>query len=440
MGPRNDEQIVVLGTDPHIVNACHERGLTGVVVRDVRAHLRGDNALPPGFTEAVIADVSDVGDVMAGLMRRGDGRLPGGLRGVVTTNEYAVASAAWLSKELNLTGPSLEGVVRMRDKHLQKEAVRAAGLPTAASRVTVAGSHERQLPYPGPCVVKPSAGAGTEHTYKCRSEAEYLALMDSLATRVTSPLVVEDLVDVGEEWLVDGVVQNGAVVFASLARYGEPLLDYTSGSDVGVGRNVLRIFRLDGAADDNICATARDLAARSLKALGYEDGVFHLELLRDRRSGEFLFGECAARRGGAMVQEEVALRHGFSLAGAAVDIALGRPVRAPGAAYDRCVGSTHLHLPPGTILHVAGREDLQELGFVHDVHVSALVGPNVPPSVMTTSYRQGMCVVSGGSLDELEQNMDEARRRFRDRSVVAPTGRPPADVRAFMARQRQSSS
>jgi hypothetical protein len=406
----------------------------------VRAHLRGDNALPPGFVEAVVADVSDIGEVMAGLMRVGEGRLPAGLGGVVTTNEYAVASAAWLGKELNLPGPSFEGVVRMRDKHIQKEAVRTAGLPTAGSRVTVAGSHERQLPYPGPCVVKPLAGAGTEHTYKCRSEAEYLALMDSLAMRVSSPLVVEDLVDVGEEWLVDGVVQNGSIVFASLARYGEPLLDYTSGSDVGVGRNVLRIFRLDGAEDDKACEAARDLAARSLKALGYEDGVFHLELLRDRRSGEFLFGECAGRRGGAMVQEEVALKHGFSLAGAAVDIALGRPVRAPGTAYDRCVGSTHLHLPPGTILHIAGPEDLQELGFVHDVYVSALVGPNVPPSVMTTSYRQGMCVVSGGSLHELEQNMDEARRRFRERSVVAPTGRPPADIRAFMARQRGNSS
>jgi hypothetical protein len=437
MSSDDPEQLVVLGTDPHIINACHERGFSAVVVRDVRAHLRGDNALPPGFSEAVVGDISDIGEVMAGLMRVGDGRLPAGLVGVATTNEFAVATCAWLRSELGLPGPSLEGVVRMRDKHAQKDAVRAAGIPTAGSRVSVAGSPVWEAPYPGPCVVKPVAGAGTENTYKCTSELDYHRVMRSLALRASSPLVVEDLVDVGEEWLVDGVVQDGRLVFASLARYGEPLLTYTARAEVGVGRNVLRIFRVDGHEDEETCRVARDVAERSLTALRYGDGVFHLELLRERGTGTFLFGECAARRGGAMVQEEVALKHGFSLAGAAVDIALGRAVRSSRTLDERFVGSTYLHLPPGTILSVARPEDLQELGFVHDVYISALVGPNDPPATMSTSYRQGMCVVSARSVYELEDYMDQARQRFRERSVVAPTNGTKAEIRKFMAGRRR---
>jgi hypothetical protein len=138
-----------------------------------------------------------------------------------------------------------------------------------------------------------------------------------------------------------------------------------------------------------------------------------------------------------MVQEEVALKHGFSLAGAAVDIALGRAVRSSRTLDERFVGSTYLHLPPGTILSVARPEDLQELGFVHDVYISALVGPNDPPATMSTSYRQGMCVVSARSVYELEDYMDQARQRFRERSVVAPTNGTKAEIRKFMAGRRR---
>jgi hypothetical protein len=434
----HSEHMVILGTDPHIINACHDRGIVGIVVRDVRAHLRGANALPPGFIETVVGNISDIGDVMAGLMRAGRGQLPEGIRGVVTSNEYAVATAACLGAELGLPGPSLEGVVRMRDKHVQKEVVRAAGVPAAGSQVTVAGSQVWQTSYPGPCVVKPLAGVGCQHTYKCRSPTEYRDVMDSLATSASSPLVVEDLVDVGEEWMVDGAVQHGSIVFAAPARCGEPLLDYTSASDIGIGKNLLRFFRVGESEDEKTCESARAVAARSLEALGYTDGVFHMELLRDRQTGEFVFGECAARRGGVMVEEEVKLKHGFSLAGAAVDIALQRSVQPSVVVDDRYVGTTYLYLPFGTILRVAEPEELQQLGFVHDVHISALVGPNDPPSVMSTSYRQGMCVVSGGTPRKLEQNMDEACRRFQERSVVAPTGRPEAEIREFMARQRLS--
>lgn len=436
MSTDNLGSIVVLGTDPHIIGAVRDSGHHSVVVRDVRAHLRGDNEIPPGSAEAVVGDISDVCDVMAGLMRVGGGRLPDDLLGVATANELAVPTQTWLLAELGLPGPTMAATVLMRDKHAQKEVVRAAGIATAASRTSVAGSARYEVPYLGPCVVKPAAGMAAEQTYVCASEAAYADLMRRLAPRATAPLVVENLVDVAEEWEVDGVMRHGRMVFSSVARYSMPLLSYTTSTDITVDDNAFRMYRMDGHEDEATCTAARTVAERALTALGYSDGVFHLELLRERGTGEILFGECAARRGGAMIQEDVALKHGFSLAAAAVDIALRRPIREPGPTDERFVGMTYLYLPPGTIVSLAEPEQLRELGFVHDVHISALVGPNDTPSSMSTSYRQGMCVVSGGSAAELEDNMRCARKRFRECSSVAPTLGTKAEIRAFMAAQR----
>ncbi|MEU7723858.1 hypothetical protein AB0B78_01120 [Streptomyces sp. NPDC040724] len=107
--------------------------------------------------------------------------------------------------------------------------------------------------------------------------------------------------------------------------------------------------------------------------MGYTDGVFRLELLGDRESGEAgeLCGECAGRRGGAMVEEEVKLKHGFSLAGAAVDVALRRSVKLSEVTDGRYIGATYLHLSPRTILRLAEPRELQRLGFVHDAEATA---------------------------------------------------------------------
>ncbi len=440
MDTHDRSRIVVLGNDPFIINACHERGHRAIVVRDVRAHLRGDYALPRGAAQAVVSDVSDVGEVMAGLLRVGGGRMPADIVGVVTANEFAVAAQTWLTAELGLPGPSMATTVLMRDKHAQKRIVRAAGVPAAEARFCVAGSPEYAVSYPGSCVVKPLAGAGAEQTYKCTSPEAYEALMRRLAPTASTPLVVEDLVDVGEEWVVDGVMQGGSMVFASLGRYATPALSYTSDGNVGEGDRALRIYRVDGQEDEATCRSARAIAEHSLTALGYAEGVFHLELLRVRGSGDFLFGECAARRGGAMVQEEVLLKHGFSLAAAAVDVAVRHPVCRPGPVDKRFVGSTYLYLPPGTIISIAGPEQMRECEFVHDVHISALVGPNDPPASMSTSYRQGMCLVTASSAAELEENMTAARLRFRELSSVAPTHGTKREIRAFMAAQREDGA
>ncbi|MEU5365738.1 hypothetical protein ABZ354_20095 [Streptomyces sp. NPDC005925] len=421
--------VAVIGWDPSLVREVAERGLRPVMVRDVRAHLRGASiALREETEEIVVEDITDVGDVWAGLTRHFGDRLHEDLRGIVTFDEFAVTTVAALTSLTNLPGTRPGQAVLMRDKHLQKQAVRAAGVPAAASRLTVPGSDLVRTPFPGPCVVKPVAGGGTAHTEVVRTEAAYEALLEKLAASATSPFVVEDLVDVAQEWIVDGAMRDGAVVFSSVGRYAAPCLSYTTDTEP------LHIYRADGTGEDERCAEARAVAGKALQALGYTDGVFHLELLLDRSSDSFVFGEVAARVGGCLTQEAVLLRHGFSLAGAAVDVALGRPLRpAEGGPDDRWVAATSLHLPRGTIVKLPNPDRFTAPEDIHELRIAALLGVNDDPAVRATTNWQGLALVSATSAAGLDARMADVRREFAEQSLVAPTFGTGRRQRVFLA-------
>ncbi len=430
--------IVLIGSDPHIIRSCIGRGLNLTIVRDVSAHLRGGDPLPKSFQEVVVADVADVGEVCAALTRLAGGDMPDCPRGIVTSNEFAVCTVAALADLFGCPGPTMACTVRMRDKYLQKQHIRNAGLPTAESRVVVAGSDSQRAPFPGPCVVKPLAGSASADTEKVLSESAYRSAMKRLATSATSPLVVEQLIDAREEWVVDGVVQAGVLAFSSVGRYGKPVIDYTTVDDLEDLYTGLRVYRMDATGADERCDEARALACKALEALCYRDGVFHMELLLERSSGTLYFSECAGRRGGGMIQEEVAVKHGFSLADAAVDVALGEPVATARTPTSRHVGTTYLHLPRGTIVKLPNPAAFTTSGYLHDIYISALLGVNDPPTVRSTSYHQAMCVVSGDSAENLEENMRRAQTNFVEQSLVAPTFATKAEQRAFMARYEDS--
>lgn len=408
--------VAVIGYDRSLVCEALDRGLRTIVVRDVRAHLRGSSIdMPPAAEEVVVEDITDIGEVWAGLTRLLGDRLPAELRAVVTFDEFAVLTVAALASLLEAPGTPLSQAVLMRDKFLQKNAVRAAGVPAAESRMLVPGSHLLDLPYPGPCVVKPVAGGATMSTEAVRTESAYRDLMRRLAAAPSSPFVAEDLVDVEQEWIVDGVVQDGIVVFSSVGRYAEPCLAFTEDAEP------IRIYRMDGAGEDTRCGEARAVAGKALQALGYQNGVFHLELLLERGTGQFVFGECAARIGGCMIQEAVRLKHGFSLAGAAIDVALGRTVHDTGTLSERCVGTTSLHLPRGTIIKLPTAARFSAASYVEDVRIAALLGVNDTPAFRATTQWQGMCLVGAGSMADLRAGMNAAQSRFAEQSLVAPT-------------------
>lgn len=100
------------------------------------------------------------------------------------------------------------------------------------------------------------------------------------------------------------MVSEGEIVFANVSKYGKPPMNVAHGG-------VFTTFTVPrGSEDDSsLRAINRDLIA----ALGLLRGVAHAEFIRAHADGHFYFLECAARVGGAYINEMVEAATGINL-------------------------------------------------------------------------------------------------------------------------------
>ncbi|MFZ1930282.1 MAG: ATPase, partial [Candidatus Sulfotelmatobacter sp.] len=104
---------------------------------------------------------------------------------------------------------------------------------------------------------------------------------------------------------VDSVVSENEVVFANVSKYGKPPMNVAQGGGVFTTYTVPRGSEADARLREN----NRELIA----ALGLVRGVAHAEFIQAYEDGEFYFLECAARVGGAYINEMVEAATGINL-------------------------------------------------------------------------------------------------------------------------------
>jgi predicted ATP-grasp superfamily ATP-dependent carboligase len=109
----------------------------------------------------------------------------------------------------------------------------------------------------------------------------------------------------GEVYHVDSVVSENEVLFASVSKYGRPPINVAQGGGIFTTCVVPR----GSDADAGLREINRDLIA----ALGLLRGVAHTEFIQAHADGHFYFLECAARVGGAYINEMVEAATGINL-------------------------------------------------------------------------------------------------------------------------------
>jgi hypothetical protein len=207
---------------------------------------------------------------------------------VIALSEYDLIPAARVREALGVPGDTERGVLPTRDKVVMKSAVAAAGLrvprfaPLAAALATGASG----VPWHGPTVLKPLAGASSEGISTYPDVAATLAA----AGREGSPAApdafeIEEFVE-GPIIHVDGLMTAAEPVAIQASRYVGTCLGYAQGMplgsvQVGTGPAVV------------------DWARRCLRAVGIDNGPFHLEGIETAAGLVFL--EVGARAGGADV-------------------------------------------------------------------------------------------------------------------------------------------
>jgi biotin carboxylase len=216
---------------------------------------------------------------------------------IVALDEYDMETAATLREHLRIPGMGLTTMRYFRDKLAMRMRALDRGVRVPDF---VPVFHHADVRYymehvPGPWVLKPRQEASAIGIKKIHKPEELWPVLEQLGDR-QSTYLLEKFVP-GEVYHVDSVVSENQVLFANVSKYGKPPMNVAQGGGIFTTFTVPR----GSDADGGLRQINRDLIA----ALGLVRGVSHAEFIQANSDQHFYFLECAARVGGAYINEMV---------------------------------------------------------------------------------------------------------------------------------------
>lgn len=224
---------------------------------------------------------------------------------VVALDEYDMETAATLREHLRIPGMGLTTMRYFRDKLAMR--MRALDRKIRVPDFVPVVNHDDIRYYldhvPGPWVLKPRQEASAIGIRKIAASEDLWPVLDGLGDQQSS-FVLERFLP-GEVYHVDSIVSENEVVFANVSKYGKPPMN------VAQGGGVFTTFTIPRGSEDafELRQINRDLIA----ALGLLRGVAHAEFIHAQADRSFYFLECAARVGGAYINEMVEAATGINL-------------------------------------------------------------------------------------------------------------------------------
>jgi hypothetical protein len=389
--------VVLMGARPEAVHALlaggHEITLLYEGWEEKRIVALGDRV-----PRSCVVDSPDILDSVWSALHH-VGATSMGIDVVVAVAEYGVLPAAVLARHFGARSLDPEVALRCRDKAVQKEVWRAAGVPTAnwvvvldarigpdsvLDAVAAAGLK-------GPFVVKPPAGAGGIQVAAAGDEHELAKLAREHPSR---RLVIEERND-GREWHFDGVVQGGKLTAFLVSPYLTPLIETKN------GRPQCSIALLPHEHPE-LYAEAADLTDRALAAVGLTDGVFHFEVFGEPTN--FVAGELAARPGGSRIGSVIKRTIGVDVWAAATQIFTGEEIERIDGSSGNTFGYTHLPSVPRRRNRVK-RDDLERMPGVIEVQMAVAFDETMPDMRRSTSTGVGIVVVEGSDFPTCQSLM-----------------------------------
>ncbi len=299
------------------------------------------------------------------------------IAGVISSEGPFVRAAAECAAILGLPHAlSVEAAERGENKLLARRCYDAAGVrspryhATASAREAVAAAERIGWPV----VAKPLNDQNSRFVRLCRNRDDIEAALASIVQaqfnaggqRLAPELLIEEFVN-GPEYSVELFVERGAATVVAICAkaLGPPPFF------VEIGHAV------PAAVSGKLAAELGGTAAAAVAALGADNCVAHVELRVRHEQAHVI--EVNLRVAGGRLADLVATVTGYDLPGIELDLALGRPARAPQTPQTQ-VGVYHcLTVEVPSVVRYA--QDPLELG---DVWPPPVLELDVPPG--TTVY------------------------------------------------------
>jgi biotin carboxylase len=242
---------------------------------------------------------------------------------IVALDEFDMETASTLREHMRVAGMGLTTMRYFRDKLAMRMRALECGIHVPDFIPVI--NHDDIRYYlehvPGPWVLKPRSEASAIGIKMIRVAEELWPILDSLGDRQSGFLLEKFLP--GEVYHVDSVVSERQVLFSNISKYGKPPM--TVAHEGG-------IFSTYVLPEGEEATNLRQINRGLLEALGLLRGVSHAEFIRAHADSKFYFLECAARVGGAYINEMVETATGINLwrEWARIEIAAGKqPYQLP---------------------------------------------------------------------------------------------------------------
>ncbi|MGI8665697.1 MAG: hypothetical protein ACR2N4_06680 [Jatrophihabitans sp.] len=424
----NRPSVLIIGGDPYVLRACEPHGIDAVVLCNSGTYDDGRLTVPANSTLIRVDDVTNPESCLTALHRAG--LADRHFDAVQTTWEFSVVTAAVLGRALGCRTIDPTTALHFRDKSLQKARLREAGVPVSRTVVIEDLYDVSDVPWEFErAVLKPIAGGGTTFTSVVRERKDLEeASRACRAERATDrTFLLEEFVD-GEEWIAEGVVFGGEVWFVGLGAYTQPCLDAVT------GQVPISLRRLDPATEADAYRKTEPVVRAAIAALGLQDSVFHMELFHERDSGRVVFSECAARRGGALTQEEVHAKFNVDLGEAALLCAIGRRPELEVKVNPKLVGCAGLYGPAGVVFGYPTQAEMLEQPQVAFARTWVPIGAQLTTKFSATADMLAAMLLVTDSVDEFHTRVAQLRDWFGERLLVAEPDLTRGQLRAWQAR------
>jgi biotin carboxylase len=224
---------------------------------------------------------------------------------IVALDDFDVETAAHLREHFRLPGMGDSLARKFRDKLAMRTTARNAGVlvPEFTGVFNYDDLREFMARVLPPWLLKPRSEASSMGIKKIEHADEIWPALESLGDQ-QSFFLMEQFV-AGDVYHVDGLVDDGEVLFSMAHKYGKPPLSVYAGGGVFLTRS------LDRESEESKALVA--LNKQVLKAMGLVRGATHSEYIKSHADGQYYFLENAARVGGANIAECVDYASGVNL-------------------------------------------------------------------------------------------------------------------------------
>lgn len=219
-----------------------------------------------------VRNVTDVDEMIEAVRYFQDKRWIDALEATVESHTMA---AAQVREACGIPGTSVRTTWLCRDKPSMKEALRQAGVPTAASAAVDSADEARAFAEREgyPLILKPRAGAGAQGTVRVDSDAELEEALQACGREGATSIAIEEFVE-GHEGFYDTISLDGRVVHDWATHYYPNVLEAMRHR--WVSPQFVTTNRIDEPGNA-FYAEVRDLGRRVIEVLGIETSATHME-------------------------------------------------------------------------------------------------------------------------------------------------------------------